>query len=269
MSKTTIYIKNQVRIYVSDLTHVAQEAIEAHNTTPLPSLVLATGIAAFGPLSSMKKYGKTIANLKGDGAVKSVLVESNTDGDIRALIGNPDVATEYDKERFNEIPLQIGVGTKGSLKIIHEVSANTFGGEVELAKGDIVTDLAWYFDQSEQTRSAVLTNVELETPTKLKRAFSAIFQLMPKASEKDVLYIESIIKNNKLKEFTSLNEWEKVLKAEKLSEVKLQWKCSCSKDKMQNALNQLTPAEQEKLVKEHGKLEVICNFCNKKYNFHK
>ena len=269
MSKTSIYIKDEVRIYVSDLTEVSQQAIESHGTTPFASLLLSSAIAAFGSLSTMKKYGKTVAAIKGDGAAKTLVVESNTKGEVRALIGNSQIATEYDKDRFNEIPLQIGVGTKGSLKIINEVDHHSFGGEVELVKGDIVTDLAWYFDQSEQIRSAVLTNVELETGSKVKRAYCAIFQLLPKASERDVLYIEDIVKNYKLKDFSTLIEWENKLNAEKLEEHKLIWKCSCSKEKMQSALDQLTPHEQEKLVEEQGKLEVICNFCNKKYNFHK
>ena len=100
MSKSIVILKNQIRGYVSDLTSVAQTAIEKHETKPLASLAMATAIAAYGPLAKMKKYGKTIVTVKGDVPLKNIIVESNTEGDIRALVGNPHVLTEYDETKL-------------------------------------------------------------------------------------------------------------------------------------------------------------------------
>lgn len=36
---------------------------------------------------------------------------------------------------------------------------------------------------------------------------------------------------------------------------------------MKLALDSLTLAEKEAIIKEHGKLEVTCNFCNTSYDF--
>lgn len=267
MSNTKVFLRDQVRVYVTDVTDVAQTAIEKHKSTPLPSLALATAIAVFGPLGVMKKYGRTAVMLKGDGPLKNVLVETNVDGEIRALVGDAYIITEYDKEKFNDIPLTLGVGQTGLLRITHEVNGHTFGGDVKLAKGDIVTDLAWYFDQSEQIYSAIISDVELASPEKIKRAYSVIFQMLPKHTEGDVLWVEEIVKNKKLKDYASLEEWTKVLGVKELESHKLEWKCTCSRERVKAALDSLTEAEKEEVIAKHSKLEVTCNFCNTHYDF--
>lgn len=47
------------------------------------------------------------------------------------------------------------------------------------------------------------------------------------------------------------------------------YKCDCSKEKMTNALRSIGKNELENIIKEDGKAEIICHFCNKKYNFDK
>ena len=47
------------------------------------------------------------------------------------------------------------------------------------------------------------------------------------------------------------------------------YKCECSKEKMTNALVSIGKKELENIIKEDGKAELVCHFCNKKYNFSK
>ena len=269
MANTRIYTKDNVKIHVSDFTDIAQTAMEKHQTSPYSSLILSTAIAVLGPLGMAKKYGRTVATIKSEGAAKNIVVESNTSGHVRALIGNPGIYTEYDKdiEKLNTVPLGIGVGTTGTLKVLNEVNANSFGGEVSLAKGDIVTDLAWYYDQSEQVRSAVVSNVALKDKTTLDRAFSATFQLLPGSTDEDIEWIENVVKNIKLKDFDSTEAWAEKLEANFLEEEFMIWKCQCSREKTRGALTSLTPADKKEIIAEQGKLEVVCNFCNTAYDF--
>lgn len=264
MSNSKIIIKNNVRLYLTDLTDVAQEAIENHKTTPLPSLILATAIAAFGPFAIIKARGRTSVLMKTDGPIKNIIVESNSDGDIRALVGNHDIPTDYDNKDINLIPIKVGIGNTGMLRVIHEFNGENFGGEVSLAKGDIVTDLAYYFDQSEQIYTAIVTDVEMKDKTTVARAYSAIFQMLPGYTEEDVLFIEDIVKNHKLSSMT-LAQYKDKVGGSLVGEKQLQWKCTCSEEKMKDLLNVIDKKEQEEIIKEIGFLEVTCNFCNSKY----
>lgn len=47
------------------------------------------------------------------------------------------------------------------------------------------------------------------------------------------------------------------------------YKCDCSKEKMKNALIAIGKEELENIIKEDGKAELVCHFCNKKYKFNK
>lgn len=219
--KTIILVKNNVRAYVSDVTKIAQEGIDLHQTYPLPSLVLATSIAAFGPLGIMKKQGKVSSLIKSDGSLETILVETNSEGKMRALVGNPHVVTEFDQNRFNELPLQLGVGTNGILKIVNEINGQTFGGQVKLAKGDIATDLVYYFDQSEQIHTAVQLSVVLKTPKKLAKAYSVIFQLLPGYQESDIQMIEKLVSKNSLANFASIESYIQSLNFEILATKRL------------------------------------------------
>lgn len=266
MAYTKIIIKNNIRIYLSDFTDIAQEAILNHNTKPLASLALSTAIAVFGPLSFMKKEGRTIAHYKFNGALKNILVESNVEGDVRALIGNPDIVTDYDNKDINQIPIRVGIGESGTLKIINEWKDNQFGGEVEMANGDITTDLAFYFDQSEQTQTAIISDVNMKNQKTINRAFSVIFQLLPSRTEEDIVWIEKFIQDNKMSTM-SIEKYEVKINGNALETKLARWKCTCSEEKMKNLLKLVSKKEREEIIKEYGTLEVKCNFCNKKYTY--
>lgn len=266
MSYTKILIKGSVRIYISDYTKIAQTAIEKHKTKPLASLAISTAIAVFGPLSIMKKEGRTSALYKFNGALKNILVESNVEGDIRALIGDPTITTDYDKKDINQIPLRVGIGETGTLKIVHEYKGKQWGGEVQMANGDITTDLAFYFDQSEQIKSAVISDIKMKNSDILERAYSAIFQLMPGYIEEDIKWIETFIKETKLSKNT-IDSYVKKIDGLELEKRKSQWKCKCSQEKMKNLLSLIPQEEQEVIRREYGKIEVTCNFCNTIYTY--
>lgn len=267
MSYTSIYIKGNIRVYLSDLTDVAQTAITKQKTTPLASLALATSVVAFGPFAIIKTHGRTSAMIKSNGSIKNIIVESNSSGDIRALVGNNEILTEWDElseEKINAIPLPLAIGDSGTLKIVHEYDDENFGGEVMLTKSDVVTDLAYYFDQSEQIYTAVVADVHLESKNKLKRATSAIFQMLPGFTEEDTTWLETFIKQNKLSKNT-IEEYAKKFDGNYLASKELRWNCTCSTEKMKSLVNLLGEEEQKAIIAEHGFIEVTCNFCNEKY----
>ena len=265
MSKITTILKGNIRIYVTQATEVAQAAIDAHNTKPLGSLIISTAIACFSTLASLYKEQKISSIIKSNGASKTILVETKPNGDVRGLIGNPWVITEADKKDFNNIPLTIGIGDSGTLKIVRNINGDFFGGEVALANFDIVTDLAFYFDQSDQIFTAVLSDVKLETPTKLKKANSVIFQMLPNHTKEEIEFVEDFIKKNKLS-LIEPSKYINKLNGIIIDEKEIRWKCSCSLDKMKKIIKVISKEERENIIKKYGKLEIKCNYCNKKYN---
>ncbi|UWD34281.1 Hsp33 family molecular chaperone HslO [Mesomycoplasma molare] len=271
MDKTKIFLKNNVRIIISDLTNTSQEAIKLQKTNPFPSFVLAKAISVLGPLASILslKEGKVSSFIKSNnGTIKSLIVESNSKGEIRALIDNHLLETEKDEADFETIPLFLALGNEGLMRIVRTINGQQFGGEVKLVKSDIVTDLAYYFNVSEQIYTAIISSVKFKDKYNLERVYSAVFQLLPGHNSNDIEWIENFIKDYKLEEY-SLNDYIKLLNAEFRGEQEYKWSCDFKKAKALESLKMLDKKEIEKILEEDKKIEVECHFCKELFVFKK
>ncbi len=266
MIKINSILKNEVRIYLTDATEVSQKVMDIHNTKPLASLAISTAMSVYSSFFKLKTGLPTSVVINGNGPLGKLIIETDGENGIKGLVVNPDVVTEYDETRFNEIPIQLGIGDGGTLKIVHSLGDSNFGGEVKLANCDVTTDLAYYFDQSEQVKSAVISSVVLEKVNKLKHSKSIIFQMLPKHTEKDIIWVENWIKSD----FFAKNTIEDIIKnidGIELDSYELNWNCNCSKEKMLNAAKTLSEVDRNKIIEEDGNIEVGCDFCKKKYQF--
>ena len=45
--------------------------------------------------------------------------------------------------------------------------------------------------------------------------------------------------------------------------------CNCSRERMRKGLKSIGKEELQIILEEDGQAELVCNFCNKKYNFSK
>lgn len=54
-----------------------------------------------------------------------------------------------------------------------------------------------------------------------------------------------------------------------LKEIKPKYECNCSKEKFKTGIKSLKKEEIEEIFEKEGKIETVCQFCNKKYEFKK
>lgn len=102
---------------------------------------------------------------------------------------------------------------------------------------------------------------------------------MPDATESDISNVEKGIFeagaiSKMLDEKLSLTDIAKKVTGDKnikvIEDCKMPvYKCDCSKEKMANALSSIGKKELEDIIKEDGKAELVCHFCNKRYQFNK
>ncbi|MGL6124972.1 MAG: Hsp33 family molecular chaperone HslO [Metamycoplasmataceae bacterium] len=264
-SYTKIIIKNNVRIYISDYTKVSQEILNIHKYNPLPSLILANGIATFGPLGFLYNVEKISILMKTNGPMKNFLLEFKNNS-IRALMGDGNIITEYDDNGlYNHIPLILGIGDEGLLRVSRFIKGIPYNSEVKLANGDIVTDLAYYLNKSDQVFSAILNDIWLNEGDHLKvdRANSAIFQLLPNHTDEDVEWIENLIKNNNFKKM-NLDDFIQIIDGKELSHNNLIYNCDCTSEKMLNAIRLLSKNDRNDLINKGSDIDVKCDFCLRK-----
>lgn len=270
MSKIRVYLKNEVRIMYIDSLDISKEAISIHKPTLFSAKILNDAIATFSSFCWLKPIGSLSVYVKGNGAVGTIIFEVKDGTEVRATISNYKIEVEKSVTDINNVPIVLGIGDFGILKIVNEIEGHHFGSEVSLVRGDLVTDLVYYFHQSEQINTAIILDTEINNETKqATKSRSLVFQLMPSHTEKDIEWIEDFIKNNKLKELDTIDKVEKAIDAKFLEEKEIQWKCRCSDEKMKDAVSALSDSEKEEIIREFGFIEVTCDFCGRKYKIYK
>lgn len=259
---TKIILKNNVRIYLSDLQDVVDQILNYHHYLPLPSLILAHALCAFIPLKYLYRTNNLLVRIKDNGAMKTLIFEAKNDR-VRALISNPNIETEYDQGDYNQIPLILGIGDHGILEVSREIQGKFYTSETPLVKADIVTDVAYFLNQSDQTFSAVVNDVwlSLEDQRKTVRAKNMIFQLLPNYNEDDLVWIEDFIKQYPLKDY-EVDEVEKLIDGQLILVQKVDDSCWCSYEKIIEAINILSNDEKDNLFAKE--VEVKCEFCQTK-----
>ncbi len=257
---TKVIVKNNIRIYLSDLRDIMTEILNYHKYLPLPALILGKSIAAFSPLKFLYDSDDLMVRITSNGPIKSMIMEIKKDN-IRALISNPNIVTEYDEKNYNSIPLILGIGDDGMLEVSRKVQNEYFNSQTKLVHFDIATDLAYFLNKSDQIYSAILLDVELsnENPLLFSKGKSIIFQLLPNHTEKDKIWVEDFISNIKIDEM-SIDDIENKIEGKILKIYNLSSKCWCSKEKIIKAIFLLPKNEQEEIMEKP--FEVKCEFCS-------
>ena len=153
------------------------------------------------------------------------------------------------------------------------VRLNNFTGEVMLQTGQIGDDLSYYFYTSEQTPSIVVLSVNINKCGGIKCAGGMIVQVLPSASEEDLIEIENKVRNyGNFSAALNTKSIETIISEifpdfVELSRNDVTYKCDCSKKKFTNIVKLVGIEELNDMIeKDHG-CHAVCNFCNKEYNF--
>lgn len=270
-SYTQIAIKNNFRVFLSDFTEVAQNIIKVQNTRQIPSIILASAVALFGPLLVVlnPKNDKTTTLIKTD-TIDSLIIDSNSNQTIRAMFKYNEFASEIkDFSQINYLDLlQKSITKNGFIKIVSTKQEQNYGGQVDLQSGDLISDLAFYFYLSEQVHSVAKLYLKIDKSGNILQAQSVIFQLLPQHSENDIAWLETFLKENPF-EILGLESFSSKLDIEVLDTKFWKYKCGCSREKTKNLLKVLGSEDIEKILQKQRKIELICQFCRRKFLFTK
>lgn len=270
------FIKNEsVLVVAVNCTDTVEEARRIHDTWPTSSAALGRVIAGTLLLAStLKDRQKVMIQIKGDGPIKEVVAESDWKYNIRAYIKRPHIFMGLKGEKI-DVGRAIG---KGFLNVIRDLGLREYyQSSVSLQTGEIATDLAYYLNVSEQIPSAVSLGVFVETDNSVKAAGGFMIQTMPETNPEIINYLERKLSqtpaasNMILRGLTPVEILEEAvgLPIEILQRSKINYSCSCSKDRVIRAVITLGKQEIEKMIEEAQPVEIECYFCKKKYSLNR
>ncbi|SCI19157.1 Heat shock protein 33 homolog [uncultured Clostridium sp.] len=266
----------QIRAFVATTRDLVEEARSLHDTTKVATAALGRTLTATSMMGLMMKNerDKVTVIIKGGGPIGTILVTSDSKGNVKGYVSNPYVEVEnYPNGKLN---VAGAVGTNGHVKVIKDIGLREpYNGSYPLVSGEIADDFTHYFALSEQTPSVVSLGV-LTRSDEVEYAGGFIVQLMPDAEEENISILEKNISNlpsitNMLKEGKTpediLNIVLNGLDPKILDKCEVKFECECSKEKVKDALVAIGKTALTEIIEEDKKAEVGCQFCNRKYNY--
>lgn len=256
------------RLAAVNLSNTVQTAQKRHNLNALSAVFLGKLMAGATLLSSfLKGEERIILEAMGHGPLQKVYAEAMQVGEIRGYVANPDAALDFSNPSVS-LADALGVGLFRVTKILY----NRFEpvvGVVELLKGDISTDLAYYLTQSEQIPSAVILDVQVDDAGQAIQCGGVMVQAMPGAPEEAILTLqESLRSATSVADLISVGyipeEMLRMLvpmEIEELNHSRVDFFCRCSLESFTSVLRTLG-IEELTSMKELGQNELVCRYCN-------
>jgi molecular chaperone Hsp33 len=196
---------------------------------------------------------------------------------IKAYVTEPHV--DIPLNEFGKLDVGGAVGNIGFINVIKDIGLkDPYIGMSELVTGEIGDDFANYFAKSEQRNSAVAVGV-LVDKNGVRASGGYIINAMPDATQEDISKIEkAIFEAGAISKMLDNNLTLEQIAQKVTGDVEVKtiednilpkYECDCSKENMEKALISIGKKELEKIIEEDENVEIVCHFCNKKYNFEK
>ena len=268
-----------IRVFTAITTDVVNEAHRIHQTSATVSAALGRLLTAGAILGSQLKSEQDSLTLQinGDGPVGMMTVVSNARSEVRGYVSNPIADLPPNSKGKLDVSRIIG---QGFLSVIRDLDLKEpYIGRTPLISGEIAEDLTYYYAKSEQIPTAIALGVLVDTDLSVKAAGGYMIQLMPEATDETADRLTEIVENlppvtdmimnNMSAEdiaFAVTDGFDMVLE---LNAPSPEYKCNCSRDRMERALISLGKKELSDIIEEQGNAEMTCRFCDNVYEFSK
>lgn len=262
-----------IRVLVCNASQLAREICTLQQASATAQIALSRGLAGGALMGSLLKNGqRTAIKFEGNGPLRKMIIEADSDGAVRGCVGNPAADLETVGGKWNVAGL---IGKAGFLTVSKDlgVGGQPYQGVVQLVSSEIGEDLAYYLTDSEQTPSAVGLGATLAADGHIATCGGFLVQALPKADDGEIgTIMERITHLPALSELLENGGAEAIVRElfgdipyTVLESHDIFFRCGCSREKVERALLTLgIPELQNMRLKENG-AEVSCEFCRKTY----
>ncbi|WP_085522357.1 Hsp33 family molecular chaperone HslO [Tuberibacillus sp. Marseille-P3662] len=257
-------------------TDMVSEAQRRHNTWPTASAAMGRTITAATMMGvQLKGQDKLTVTVEGGGPIGVIIADATSDGVARGYVTNPQV--HFDLNEKGKLDVARAVGNNGHLSVVKDLGMReNFTGRVPLVSGEIGDDFTYYFVHSEQIPSAVGVGVLVNPDNTIKASGGFLIQVLPGAPDDIINQVEERLTQVKpiskmIEEgltpediLTTLFSKDDVQFIDKMG---VTFECTCSKERLSNALLGMGPDELRSMIDEDHGAEASCHFCRTTYHF--
>ena len=265
-----------IKVVAIRSTETVERGRVIHQTLPTATAALGRTLSAASMMGNMQKVdnGSLTLQIKGDGPLGTILAVSDSDGNVRGLVTNPQVSLLEKYKGKLDVGTAVG---NGMLTVIRDMQMKEpYIGSVELETGEIAEDITSYFAQSEQIPTACALGVLVDVDQSVKVAGGYIIQLLPGAPDDVIDRVEGAVftadsVTEMLSENTDLTVMMKTVLVgfdlQLLETTDIEYRCYCSSERVTSTLVTLGKKELESIVEDGETIHIGCQFCDYDYKF--
>ncbi|MFK8076069.1 MAG: Hsp33 family molecular chaperone HslO [Granulosicoccus sp.] len=233
---------------------------------PVKSILGEAFVAATLLSSTVKFDGKVTLQVRGNGPIHLLVVQVTNEGTVRGLARWDDVPVAAD------LSTAFGADARMIISIEARAYAEPYQGIVPLEGDNIADALQTYFSTSEQLPTRLYLAVSDNT------AAGVLIQKLPIEErtyhDADGWQRASVLCETLTKQELCHDDSQTLLhrifheeKVRLFDAEGIRFHCSCSRERTDGMLLGLGDKEVESIIKEQGKVEIICEFCDADYNY--
>ncbi len=267
-----------IRAFAVTSKGVTEEARKRHHLSPVASAALGRALAAGLMMGiDLKNDGDLLTiQFEGDGPLGGITVTSNSKGEVKGFVGNPEVNLPPNEYGHFDVGGAVG---HGMLRVIKDIGLKEpYSGSVDIQSGEIAQDLTYYYAASEQVPSVVALGVLTDRKNEyhILESGGYMIQLMPDCPEEIIDKLEqrcmtadsvtTMLRNGKTPEDmleVILGDMELRINEKR----PVSFTCDCSRDRVRKALIAMGPREIASIIKDGEPVTLNCHFCNTDYVF--
>ena len=270
---TLTLLNGEVRVFICDTTRLVDKARRTHMMSRTATAALGRLLSVGVMMGAMLKTGgdSVTLTIKGDGPLGQLVAVARPDGTIKGYVVSPEV--ELPLNARGKLDVGGAIGRNGQMTVIRDMGLREpYVGQVNLVSGEIGEDFAYYFTTSEQAPSLVSVGVRVKDH--VTASGGMIIQPMPGCQEAALLLLEM-----RAPDYSDLSaaiergvgldalceEYFEGLQPKVLARQTPEYRCDCSRSRIERALVTLGKDEIEDMIKEQGGAQMTCHFCKHEY----
>jgi len=263
-----------LRAVVLTTTTLSRHARDLHQAKPASASLLAQGLTGALMLAALQKgQARLSLQVECDGPLRGLFADADTDGNVRGYVKNPAVEFLGAEGTFQFRP---ALGNKGYLSVLRDPGQGEFyRSSVDLAAFDLSRDLERYFHTSDQVESRVELHVRALEGEPLGQVSGVLLQALPGGDLAALGSLGEVIRARSaalpLDPARSVSALLGLFVGEEAFEITsrlpLAYQCSCSRERVERALQSMGAKGLREIADEDHQAEVSCEFCMRRYTF--